>query len=122
MLLVLLGYSDVEANGMRGGIHLYWNNILIIPFFCVFAIKDGVIGVANVSTLHSCLPAHSSCLTPTRIACGTGGLPFGESREGALRDGRYARTALELHVDRAEAAGAKIRRWNFENKNLEIKI
>tara|TARA_B100000795_G_scaffold197142_1_gene151141 strand:+ start:789 stop:1442 length:654 start_codon:yes stop_codon:yes gene_type:complete len=56
-LHLLLGYSDEEANRMRGGIHLYWNNVLIIPFFCSFAIKGGIIGIANVSPLPSCLLA-----------------------------------------------------------------
>ena len=55
-LPMLLGYSEVEANRMRGGIHLYWNNVLLIPYFCNFAIKDGVIGIANVSPLPSYLP------------------------------------------------------------------
>ena len=52
-LELLLGYSKKEEESMRSGVHLYWNNVLIIPFFHAFGeIKaDGIIGVANVSCL-----------------------------------------------------------------------
>ena len=48
-LPLLLGFSDEETKRMRGGIHLYWHNILIIPFFCDVKCRDGIIGIANVS-------------------------------------------------------------------------
>ena len=48
-LPLLLGFSDEEMKRMRGGIHLYWNNVLVIPFYCDVECRDGIIGIANVS-------------------------------------------------------------------------
>ena len=64
LLPLLLGHSKGEEERKRGGIHLYWNNVLIIAYFCTFEIMDGVIGIANVSQVAS--PARSSCLTLNR--------------------------------------------------------
>jgi hypothetical protein len=107
-LHLLLGYSDVEAERMRGGIHLYWKNILIIPFFCCFAIKNGMIGIANVSPPPSCLLAQLMPHPDPPCVHGTGGLPFGKSREGGLRKGRLGRTAVEFHAGCAAAAGGNL--------------
>ena len=64
-LELLLGYSEKEMKDKRGGVHLYWNNVLIIPFFQAFGqVKaDGIIGIANVRAAHTgCMALTPFCL------------------------------------------------------------
>lgn len=49
-LLLMLGFSSKEKELRHSGVHMYWKNILVIPYFCseIQFMEDGVIGIANV--------------------------------------------------------------------------